>query len=767
MTVASKYPEEPPVKQSVWLEMFTLDTRSLGLWRAWYGTVATLDLLMRLRIGSLLYSDEGFYDRQDAVELTMPHEDVVEMFEKFPNSPNPYFWSGTASSTQMVMAAHTLIAFLLALGWHSQLMCALMFYMNRCLGQRNLLPNDNGDTLVAMLLFWGMWAPLGARFSLDERRARRNHEASTSNKGEPYIPQARYLSLASFALTLQPLIMYVLSGYEKVGDESWENNTAVYIITNRDLDGSTLSHWLYDNNLFPYWATEFMTYTSLWLELLGPVMLLMPVQHKAWRMFGCFCFLALQIGMGSCMYLYVFPLLSSSSMFPLTPDVFWDFVAPSTKVPILPVPKQKSKQISSSEPESDADADVDADAKANADAEADAEADTGSASTSLCGYIAQGFRGMRTMFLLFIFIGQCVTMYSCMSPNMDTSLHNKINSSIFGETMRFLQFSDTWDMYTKHQPVSDYHVVIGRATVNGETKLFDPRIGTPIETMDDLIKGTKVFSMEKLNYFLSRFIDGDNTYYQWMNTTKIDTDEFAALDATKIFQNETDTRWKSGVPATQWDYGQEIFTRGVLRTWCKSTNPVKLDAVFVGVTERRTFLPFQNEECAEERASGNPSPKCDGSLRLILVRAIPCNAPSRDAIIAEEAFDLTEDGMHAEWAVRLGKDLFETEEVPEGEESDDDEFEYVYEDGDDDGGDGEYEEGDEDDEDEDEDEDDDDDDDYDDEGDFEDEEGEYGDDDNDDDEDDEGADEDDELQDTKSPQVEDTASGTTPVKKEL
>jgi hypothetical protein len=101
----------------------------------------------------------------------------------------------------------------LTLGYRTRLATLLTFVFVHSVENRNVLLCDSGDTLVRMMLFWGLFTDLGGRFSLDVRLGRR--------------PPAR-TTRATFVrfMHLQVALMYVCSVAAKTGP-SWADGSAV------------------------------------------------------------------------------------------------------------------------------------------------------------------------------------------------------------------------------------------------------------------------------------------------------------------------------------------------------------------------------------------------------------------------------------------------------------------------------------------------------------------------------------------------------------
>jgi hypothetical protein len=259
---------------------------------------------------------------------------LSQLIKHFPYTTNPYFVFGQAKYVVCVWAIHLASVLCFVLGWHTRIAAPIVWYMHRCLTLRTPRTTDMGDNLVIMLTFWVCFCPISNYFSFDS--ARESYErfiagkpVSTSSPTQTQTQTAqnpnRYLwyGIGAVGLVLQPVILYVLSGWEKIGDKLWNTGTAIYYITNRPLDGTSFSHWLHSTNTIPQEAWQFATVMTVIGELLVPLMLISPWFNRSMRFWGWLSLEILQIGMWTFMYLVLFPYASFSSVIPCMPPLAW------------------------------------------------------------------------------------------------------------------------------------------------------------------------------------------------------------------------------------------------------------------------------------------------------------------------------------------------------------------------------------------------------------------------------------------------------------
>jgi HTTM domain len=107
-----------------------------------------------------------------------------------------------------LFAIAAVFALLLALGWRTRLATFVSWLLLTSLQYRNPALVFGGDVMLRMLLFWGLFLPLGARWSLE---ARRRPPAADS-----------FVSVASLALVVQIALVYVCSALNRTGPTWWD-----------------------------------------------------------------------------------------------------------------------------------------------------------------------------------------------------------------------------------------------------------------------------------------------------------------------------------------------------------------------------------------------------------------------------------------------------------------------------------------------------------------------------------------------------------------
>ncbi|WP_437586173.1 HTTM domain-containing protein [Sorangium sp. So ce1000] len=128
---------------------------------------------------------------------------------------------------EVVFHLGILFTALWVVGFRTRLMSLLTYVWLWSLHQRNLVLLDGGDNIVRLALLYGIFAELGAYFSLDADRLRAQRERG----GDLARIKGMLHNAAILACAVQVCLVYGVAGLYKVQGELWQNGTALYYIT--------------------------------------------------------------------------------------------------------------------------------------------------------------------------------------------------------------------------------------------------------------------------------------------------------------------------------------------------------------------------------------------------------------------------------------------------------------------------------------------------------------------------------------------------------
>jgi hypothetical protein len=291
-------PTGPPLRERARL-LFGIDIRSLALLRIVAGTLLLYDLADRARLLTANYADAGAH----------PRAVVLDYYEPW-LLPSLHLMAGSARVQLVLFVLAGIAAALLAAGWRTRLVTFVSWFLLGSLHARNELVLDGGDHLLRHLLFWSLFLPLGARWSLDARR-----------RGAP--PASSVVcSPASAALLLQVAAVFFVTGLAKTGPEWTADDTAIRYALDRKWWIQPFGEWLLTQPFLP----ELLTPAVRWWEIAGPLLLFVPVATVPLRLLGIAGFLGLLAGLGLGLELNLFPFITGSGLLAFLPGAAWDWL---------------------------------------------------------------------------------------------------------------------------------------------------------------------------------------------------------------------------------------------------------------------------------------------------------------------------------------------------------------------------------------------------------------------------------------------------------
>ena len=280
------------------IEVFGADLRSLALFRIVVALLVLADLANRATDLTAHYTDAGVLPRTALVEQVLsPWAFSLNLM-----NGQPFFQA-------MLFCVAALAAIGLLFGYRTRLMTVVVWVLLISIQWRNPLVTGADGPFLRLLLFWGMFLPLGAYWSVD--RALKDGASRLST---------RFLSLATVGLFMQIAFVYWFTATLKSGPEWRVDGTALYYALNLDQITTPFGHYLLN---FPDLLTV-MTFATFGLEALGPFLLFCPFFTGPVRTGAVFAFMSLHFGIWLSMDIGIFPWISALCMVCFLPAWFWD-----------------------------------------------------------------------------------------------------------------------------------------------------------------------------------------------------------------------------------------------------------------------------------------------------------------------------------------------------------------------------------------------------------------------------------------------------------
>jgi len=167
-----------------------------------------------------------------------------------------------------------------------------------------------------LVVFWGMFLPLGARWSVDARR--RPSPAACANQ---------FVSVGTVGLFLQLLYLFLFLFDHKLMGTAWRNGTAVYDAISVEQYRSAFGGVLLR---FPA-ILPVLTYAVLIQQGITVALMAAPISLGPLRVLAVLGVIATQVGFGLCFNLGTFPWITTVAILAVLPCWFWERIAPASK----------------------------------------------------------------------------------------------------------------------------------------------------------------------------------------------------------------------------------------------------------------------------------------------------------------------------------------------------------------------------------------------------------------------------------------------------
>jgi len=280
-----------------------LDPRSLALFRIALAFIMLADLHNRAYDLDAHYTDRGVLPRDEYVDRFMGR--WIFSF---------HMLTGQSWYMHGLFAVQAVFAVWLLFGYRTRIAVFLCWLFTVSLHGRQPMVLQAGDVLYRVMLFWSLFVPLGARYSID---------AALNTSDDP--PPTRLFTMGTVALVFQVVIVYWFTVPFKSSPHWWPgvhdvNLSAVYFALSIDHFATPFAHWMLQ---FPT-LMKGLTFGTVVLELGGPLLALSPWFQPRARMLAVVLMIGLHVGFGLGLTVGMFVFISAASWLPLIPTEFWD-----------------------------------------------------------------------------------------------------------------------------------------------------------------------------------------------------------------------------------------------------------------------------------------------------------------------------------------------------------------------------------------------------------------------------------------------------------
>jgi len=289
---------------------YSLDLRSLALFRIALGAVLLGDLIWRAQDLTVFYTDFG----------VLPRAALLDKFSP-PARFSIHMMSGQLIFQAILFLVAAAFAVMLIAGVRTRLAAFASWFMVVSIQTRNPIILQGGDVYLRLLAFSAILLPLGALYSVD----------SALREPEKKKPKFAHFSTPGLALIAQVAMVYTFALLLKTAPEWRRDFSAVYYALQIQQMSTPLGRLLLHFPKLLPWLTR----GTLVQEGTIPLLLLTPFLAGPARLLGVVLIILLHVALGFSIRLGHFPYIACTAALPLIPTWFWELMWMRQRFPWL------------------------------------------------------------------------------------------------------------------------------------------------------------------------------------------------------------------------------------------------------------------------------------------------------------------------------------------------------------------------------------------------------------------------------------------------
>lgn len=275
-------------------EVFSLDPRSLALFRILLGSAWLLELIVRLSEVKAYYTDFGI----------LPRSISLNQFPK--TAPYSFLHLSDSLAFQIIVFGIAILCAIgIILGYKTKFMTFLTWFFCISIQSRNEMILYGADHLFRVLLFWSIFLPMDRVWSLEQKVLSKNK---------------KIFSIWTVAILLQICYFYFFGGVLKSGDAWRQTGAALYLAFQYDQLTGDLGRYLLN---FPA-LLKIGSLSIYYFEIFISLFLLSPLWNPKIRTGATICLLIFHGMIALTMALYLIPIVNMIALILFLPSEFWD-----------------------------------------------------------------------------------------------------------------------------------------------------------------------------------------------------------------------------------------------------------------------------------------------------------------------------------------------------------------------------------------------------------------------------------------------------------
>ena len=293
--------------------LFGIDLRTVALLRMGLGIYLIWDMLDRGRFLEAHYTDAGVFP----IEANVAQWSGGEYWERAWAYASFHMLSGDLAWQAFLFLVTVVCAFCLLIGYRARLFGFLCWLLTLSVQNRNPHILSGADQMIRQLLFWAMFLPLGARFSVDGLCA--------LCKAYQQPMPTRALSLGTAGILIQTVVLYWFTAALKSAPEWRTEGSAIYYALSIEHYQTLVGRWMLG---LPLILLKLATWGAMALEVLGPIVAFLPLATERVRLGVIAVFVFFHLGLiGGLMDVGPISETSVLMWIAYVPSLFWDKLA--------------------------------------------------------------------------------------------------------------------------------------------------------------------------------------------------------------------------------------------------------------------------------------------------------------------------------------------------------------------------------------------------------------------------------------------------------
>ena len=255
-----------------WLHV---DTRTLAFFRIMFGFVGLCDVLRRMGVIDVFYSNQGMdFRRHVTSKYSIKYFSLLDHFH-------------SSIEVHLFFIITAICFFLLIIGYRTRLFQFLSAMGLISIHNAAIIVENGADMVLNNYLVWALFLPLGTSWSVDAIRKslKKNPDHDPNDLNEIVSPiKTKIFHLGYLACLMQLSMIYFYNHMNKTGN-MWADGTAIHYMYQLETFLTPMGEWI--RSIMSINIIKLLTKMTLYVELLAPIAILSPF-FQPWLRRGVF-----------------------------------------------------------------------------------------------------------------------------------------------------------------------------------------------------------------------------------------------------------------------------------------------------------------------------------------------------------------------------------------------------------------------------------------------------------------------------------------------